>query len=209
MENKRIMIVEDDPMARQLFEMYVKQCEHYELVRSISNADLADIYCEDGSIDLILMDIRTAMQASGLDAAERIKKKHPEIKIIIVTSMPEQAYLKRAREIGVDSFWYKTAMEGTFIDLVDRTLEGEHFFPDAAPELKLGNASSYDFTDREMEVLRELTTGASNAMIAEKLYMSERTVKAHIQHMQEKTGFVNRVELAVKARESGIAIGED
>ena len=208
MEKKRIMIVEDDPMARQLFELYVKECDHFELAESIGNADLADIYCEKEDIDLILMDIRTAMQASGLDAAERIRGRHPGIKIFIVTSMPEQAYLKRAREIGVDSFWYKTAMEGTFIDLVDRTLAGEHIFPDAAPERKLGNASSYDFTDREMEVLRELTTGASNAQIAQKLYMSERTVKAHIQHMQEKTGFANRVELAVKARESGIAIGE-
>lgn len=206
---KRVMIVEDDAMVRQMFEVFIRSCEAYEILISISNADLADVYCADHAIDLILMDIRTAMQANGLDAAERIKLKYPYIKIIIVTSMPEQAYLRRAKEIGVDSFWYKTIIQDDFIRLMDKTMAGEHIFPDQPPELRIGNTTSYNFTDREMEVLRELTTGASNAQIAEKLFMSERTVKAHIQHMQEKTGFSNRVELAVKARECGIAIGDE
>jgi len=205
----RVMIVEDDPMVRQMFEVFIQGCEAYTLAASIGNADFADLYCKDDSVDLILMDIRTSMQANGLDAAERIKSKYPKIRIIMVTSMPEQSYLKRAKEIGVDGFWYKTVIQGEFLKLMDSAMAGEKIFPDLPPKLSIGNATSYDFTEREMEVLRELTTGASNAQIAEKLFVSERTVKAHIQHMQEKTGFSNRVELAVKARECGIAIGED
>ena len=60
--------------------------------------------------------------------------------------------------------------------------------------------------DRELEVLRELVAGESDAAIAEKLFMSLRTVKSHIQSMREKTGFRNRTELAVRARESGLVI---
>ena len=205
----KVIIVEDDPMARQMFEVFIGGCEKYEVAASIGNADMVDVYCENSDIGLILMDIRTMAQANGLDAAERVKRKYPQIRVIIVTSMPEQAYLDRARKIGVDSFWYKTVIREDFISLMDRTFAGEKIFPDRPPELKIGNTTNYEFTEREMEVLRELTTGASNAAIAEKLFLSERTVKTHIQHMQEKTGFSNRVELAVKARELGIAIGED
>ena len=204
----RVLIVEDDPMAQQLFGMFVSQSERYELVDAIESAEFADIYCERRSIDLILMDIRTAMHANGLDAAERIKKKYPKTKIIIVTSMPEQSYLKRAREIGVDSFWYKEVRKEPFYVLMDRTMEGEHIFPDSAPRISLGNADSSEFTERELEVLRELTTGASNSEIAGRLYISERTVKSHLQHMLEKTGYSNRTELAVKARESGLVISD-
>lgn len=200
----RVLVVEDDPMAQQLFVMFIGQSERYELVQAINNADMADLYCENSQVDLILMDIRTSMYANGLDAAERIKDKHPEIKIIIVTSMPEQSYLDRARRIGVDSFWYKEVTQEPFYRLMDRTMAGENIFPDMAPPIVIGEATSQDLTERELEVLRELITGAPNIVIAEHLCMSERTVKAHVQHILEKTGYQNRTELAVKASESGI-----
>ena len=106
---KRIMIVEDDPMASQLLEIYIKGHKEYELVCSIENASMAEVYCLSQKIDLILMDVCTAMNASGLDAAKKIKKNFPDIKIIIITSQPECSFIDRAREAGVDSFWYKSS----------------------------------------------------------------------------------------------------
>ena len=88
MSNKiRVMIVEDQAMPRQLFEAFIKQSEKYELAVSVDNAAVADIYCLRYSVSLILMDVVTKNSASGLDAAENIKRLHPNIKIIIVTSM--------------------------------------------------------------------------------------------------------------------------
>ena len=101
------MIVEDQNMPRQLFEMLVEASDRYETAVSIDNAAVADIYCMRGGIDLVLMDVVTKNGANGLDAAAKIKKHDPKIKVIIVTSMPEYSYLERAREAGVDSFWYK------------------------------------------------------------------------------------------------------
>ena len=204
-----VLIVEDDPLARQLFEMFIVQSGRYEVTAAIDNADFAMLYCTGGKVDLILMDIRTAMRANGLDSAERIKKRYPEIKIIIITSMPEYSYLERAREIGVDSFWYKEVVKESFLDLMDRTMAGEHLFPDETPELTLGNVSSREFTDRELEVLKELITGDPNAEIAERLNMSVNTLKTHIQHLQDKTGFRNRTELAVRARDIGLVIRDE
>ena len=83
-----VMGVEDQAMPRQLFEAFISMSDKYRLVHSIKNADMADIYCNQSQIDLILMDVCTELNSNGLDAAERIKQKHPEIKIIVVTSMP-------------------------------------------------------------------------------------------------------------------------
>ena len=197
----KVMIVEDQTMPRELFELRIQTSEHFELALSIDNAALADVYCLRFPVDLILMDVVTRDGESGLDAAERIKHAFPQIKIIIVTSMPECSYLSRAQEIGVESFWYKEEQRESLLDVMERTMAGESVYPDATPELQLGLASSYAFTDRELEVLREI-----NQEIAERLHMSVATVKTHILNMLEKTGFKNRTELAVRARESGLVI---
>lgn len=201
-----VMVVEDQAMPRQLFEAFINAGENYRLVRSIKNADMAQLYCESDEIDLILMDICTAMNASGLEAAENIKKKFPKIKIIIVTSLPEVSYIKRAREAGVDSFWYKEVSPEPILELMDRTMQGESVYPDSTPVIPFGLTESSCFTEREFEVLRELTSGDTNAAIGERLGMSKHTVRDYIQTMLEKTGFRSRTELAVKARESGLVI---
>lgn len=205
-EKKKVMIVDDQFISRQLFEMYIKSSAEYEVVFSLESAAFADAYVLKNHIDLVLMDILMNDGSNGLDAAARIKKNNPKIKIIAVTSMPEHSWLDRAREIGIDSFWYKESSEETILSIMNRTMSGESVYPDQVPEVCLGHASSSDFTERELQVLRMMTTGVSNAVIAEKLNIAENTVKNHIRHMMEKSGCRNRTELAIKARVSGIVI---
>ena len=109
----------------------------------------------------------------------------------------------------MESFWYKDASEESILSVMRRTAAGESVYPDAAPELFLGLASSRKLTGRELEVLREMTGGYTNTEISERLHMSVGTVKAHILSMLEKTGLRNRTELAVRARESGLVILEE
>ena len=203
-----VMIVEDDPMASKLLEIFVKESDRYSVAHTIDNASMAEMYCLKNPIDLILMDVCTAMNANGLDAAAKIKKSFPRIKVIIMTSQPECSFIDRARSIGVDSFWYKESTAEKVIEVMDRTMNGESVYPDTTPTLQLGNAKSSECSPKELEVLRELISGESDAVIADKLHMSLRTVKAHIQTMRDKTGFRNRTELAVRARECGLVINE-
>ncbi len=205
---KRIMIVEDDPMASQLLEIYINEHKEYELVCNIESASMAEVYCLSQNIDLILMDVCTAMNASGLDAAEKIKKNFPHIKIVIITSQPECSFIDRARQVGVDSFWYKSSKAEEIITVIEKTFAGENIYPDTTPTLVFGDALSVDLSDRELEVLRELVAGETDADIAEHLFMSVRTVKSHITNMKNKTGFKNRTELAVRARECGLIIND-
>ena len=202
----RVLIVEDQDIPRELFEIYVRSSERFEHLLSISNASAALSVCQNNRVDLILMDVLTELEHSGLDAAAAIKRRFPEIRIIIVTSMPEYSWLSRAREIGVDSFWYKDGQKDSILDVMERTMAGERIYPDETPLIRIGNATNHEFTERELDVLKELTTGDTNAEIAERLSISVATVKSHIQHLMEKTGFRTRTELVSEARGLGIVI---
>lgn len=201
-----VLIVEDQAIPRELFEIYLRSSENFHHLLSISSASAALSVCKNSKVDLILMDVMTELEHSGLDAAEEIKRQLPQIKIIIVTSMPEYSWLARARKIGVDSFWYKDDHKDSILDVMERTMAGEHIFPDETPLIRIGHATNREFTERELDVLRELTTGDTNAEIAERLGISVATVKSHLLHMMEKTGFRTRTELVSEARGLGIVI---
>ena len=202
----KVLIVEDQNIPSELFKIYIESSEDFEHVLSISNASLTLSVCESNGIDLILMDVMTDLGHNGLDAAEEIKKKFPKIKVIIITSMPEYSWLRRAKKIGVDSFWYKDGQRNSLLDIMKRTMNGEHIYPDETPVVHIGEATNHDFTERELDVLKELTTGDTNAEIAKRLFISVATVKSHIQHLMEKTGFKTRTELVSEARGLGIVI---
>ncbi|MCR4669191.1 MAG: response regulator transcription factor [Clostridia bacterium] len=202
----KVLIVEDQKMPRQLFELFIDSDEAFELAASISSAELAIDFCRRGGIDLILMDVMTGLGSNGLEAAEQIKAEFPEIRIIIVTSMPEASWLSRAREIGVDSFWYKEAEREPILEVMRRTMDGESIYPDETPLVALGSVSNHDLSERELQVLRELISGDSNAEIGARLGISASTVKWHVQNLLEKTGMHTRTELAAAARSLGIVI---
>ena len=201
-----VLIVEDDPMALKLMEIFVSTSKQYNLVPSLDSAAMAELYCMTNPVDLVLMDVCTALDANGLETAEKLKRKFPGIKIIIITSQPEYSYIDRAHAIGVDSFWYKQPTAEALIDIMDRTMNGENIYPDTSPVTRLGAALSTDFTQRELEVLRELVSGKTDAEIAESLCLSVSRVKQHILRIREKTKYNNRTELAVRARETGLVI---
>ena len=183
----QVLIVEDDPMARQLLEIYVDKSDKYSLAGSIDSSLFAEAFCRTHPVDVVLMDVCTAMNANGIDAAERIKKNLPKIKIVIITSLPECSFIDRARAAGVDSFWYKSASAEEIISVMDRTLAGESIYPDNTPSLKLGDSASEQFSERELEVLRLVVGGETDAAIAEKLFISVATVKTHIQNMKNRS----------------------
>ena len=209
METKtNVLIVEDQAMPRQLFETIVEGVEGLRLSLSIDNAEIADICAKRQDIGLVIMDVVTKGGASGLLAAERIKKENPKIKIIIATSMLECSYIERAKKIGVEGFWYKDFGEEPFASVIKRVMAGEIVYPKKKPEVTLGLAKGSDLTKRELEILRKMTGGYTNAEIASLEGLSEKRVRNVVASMLEKTGFRNRTELAVRARESGIVILE-
>lgn len=204
----KLMIVDDQFVSRELFRLILDKSPDYEVVYSVDTAMFADTYVLNGDLDLVIMDILMQDGSNGLDAAEKIKKLRPEIKIVAVTSMPEVSWMDRAKAIGIDSFWYKEASEASILEVIGRTLAGESIYPEQTPVIQLGLAKSTEFTPREIQVLRLLTTGAGNDEIASKLEISLNTVKTHVMHLMDKTGFTSRTQLAIQARITGFVIDE-
>ena len=202
----KVLIVDDQIVPRQLFENIIASSRNYELAGSVDTARVADAYCARGNIDLILMDVVMNDGSNGLSAAARIKASYPKVRIIIVTSMPDSRFLKRAREIGVDSFWYKEVQPVPMLEIMDRTMAGERVFPDSPPVSALGMAASTELTERELEVLRLLAEGLTDKEISERLCVGITTVRYHVGNLISKSGFSSRTELAVNAVRSGITV---
>ena len=202
----RILIADDQKMVRQMFEVAVRASDNYEIAGMAETPEEAVEICLSTKIDLAIMDVVMGSGKDGLDAAEEIKKHRSDIKILLVTSMPEVSYIDRAKKIGVDSFWYKEIQEQPLLEIMDRTMAGESVYPMRVPAVRFGNIVSTELTDCEIEVLRELVTGASNKEIGERLYMSASTVKRHISYMIVKTGFKSRLHLDIRARSGGLVI---
>ena len=196
---RKILIVEDQALARTYLCSCVEKCRNCEVAGTLSKADAALYRCGEGHIDLILMDICTESDSDGLTAAESIKTFYPMIKIVIVTSMLEGRFLDRAKKIGADSFWYKDSPSGDLVSVIEGTLSGKRFWPDSVPTVRLGNTLSCELSDREMETLRLLCEGKTNSEIAMKLNVAESSVRTYINRMLEKTGYPNRNRLMVAA----------
>ncbi|MBR3393286.1 MAG: response regulator transcription factor [Firmicutes bacterium] len=208
-EKIKVVVVDDQNVARGFFEMHIKTSLRYELVRSLPAADLAITYLEQHPVDLVIMDIVMRYGMDGLSAAEQIKKRFPQVKVILVTSMAEATWEKRAKIAGIESFWYKEYSEEPLIEIMDRTMNGESVYPSDAPVVQFGKVTTQELTERELDVLRELTSGATNEEIAQHLFISVNTVKRHIQNLMDKSGYKNRLALAINATSLGLVVSDE
>lgn len=203
---KNVMIVEDQKMIRSILERYIEKDNELLLVASIEGAEEACEICGIKKIHLILMDVQTAHRENGLAAVKKIKEKYPNIKIVVVTSLVDGGILEQAKCFGADSLWYKDTDEGTLMQVVQRTMAGEHVFPDAPPVVEIGTAKSTEFTRAEMRVLRCLVKGLPYPKIAEKLSMEVVTVKYHVTNMLRKTNLKNKLQLAVAVSDAKFVV---
>ena len=115
-------------------------------------------------------------------------------------------YLNRARQVGADSIWFKDASQAELMTVVERTVSGESVYPDKMPKVMIGNASSYEFTDAEIKVLRLLVEGMTYKEMAQKLEVSVETVKSQVSSMLQKTGFASKTKLAATVMSKRIIV---
>ena len=204
----KVVVADDQNISRGFFEMYVRAANEYELLAGLRTARDAVKFVDEHETDLLILDVMMQDGIDGLSAAEIIKKDHPEVKIILVTSASETNWEEKARNIGVESFWYKEYDEHGLLDMMNRTMNGESVYPSDAPRVPFGKVNRTNLTERELEVLRELTGSLTNEEIADKLHISVNTVKRHLQNIMEKTGYDSRLELAMNAKSLGLVVNE-
>lgn len=202
----RVLVVDDARTSRSVLEYTIGQIPDYRIVQSLESAQNAVAFCDMTPVDLIIMDIYTAQGESGLAAAAIIKKKHPKIKIIMVTSLPEESFIKKAKEAGCESFWYKEIEDEELLQVIQRTMDGESIYPDAPPEVQIGMAKSVEFTEAEIRTLRAMIEYTTYKEAADHLNISPRTVKAHVSNMLSKTGYHYFSEIAIEVSQKNLIV---
>ena len=202
----QLIIVEDSRVSREAFEQELALLPDVELVASIENAANAELLCLNKKVDLVLMDVCTADDESGLDAAARIKRSDPDIKIIGMTSMPEHSFLEKAKAAGCDSFWYKETDSVSLGEICRRTLAGERVWPEGTPVVKIGLCRSDELTRRELDVIRLMAQGHRYEEITGILHISINTVKYHVKNLLQKTGYRSTVQLVAEVVEKRVVL---
>lgn len=200
----RVLVVEDNKYMLDYFEEMFRRDENFEFAGSLRDAEQVDYFCCSTKVDLILMDVQTLHGHSGLAAAENVRKRYGQIKIVVFTSLVDADVLEKARRIGVDSLWYKDHGEREIMDVIMRTISGEHIFPDKEPNVEIGEAWSDELSETQKNILRLYIRGNSYSVIGKKLFIEEATVKYHMNQMIQKCGFRTKQELVAAAIESTV-----
>ena len=197
----KVMIVDDHMSIRNSLEREFCAENGFEVVSSIASAAFAEMECAARQPALIIMDVCTEGQASGLEAAESIVRNHPGVKVIVTSGFDEITYASRAQDMGAHAFVEKNRSLGDYRETARLVLAGGYSFPESKI-IPLPNGKA-PFSKREMEILRLKCKQMRNAEIAAELVISEKTVKRHIENMLHKSGFDSSVELIIYVLSNG------
>ncbi len=197
----KILIVEDQIIVREALKNSLDSYEDLEVVATMGDASLTTMFCEKYPVDLVLMDICTENDASGISNTARLKQVKPDVKVLMMTGLPEMNFIERSREAGADGFVYKDLSLEDLVDVIRRTMEGEKIFPlDQPVEFTL---EKMEFTNREEDILYLICEGLSRKEVAEELGLTENTVKWHFNNLLTKTGYTSISKLAIFAVSNG------
>jgi two-component system, NarL family, response regulator LiaR len=212
----RILLCDDHAMFRQGLKSILETEHAFRVIGEASTGREAVRYALETKPDVIVMDIQMP-ELDGVAAAKSILAEWPEAKVIILTMYRQDTYVFEAIKVGALGYMLKDADANDLIDAITRVAEGETLLNAEIansildefkkvkdvpqhPEHKLS-----DLTEREAAILRYLAQGASNQEIAEKLNVSEKTVRNRLSEIFSKLRLNNRTQAALYALREGIA----
>ncbi|MDI5963907.1 response regulator transcription factor [Streptomyces sp. SL13] len=197
----RVLLAEDQSMVREALAALLNLEDDMEVVVQVSGGDEVLEAARIHAVDVALLDIEMP-GLSGIEAAARLRRELPGVKVVIVTTFGRPGYLRRAMEYGADAFLVKDAPAAQLADAVRRVLRGEKVIDPTLAAAALSEGAD-PLTPRERDVLKAAAGGALNAEIARALRLSEGTVRNYLSTVIHKTGARNRSEAVRIAREKG------
>ncbi|MCI2068038.1 MAG: response regulator transcription factor [Bacilli bacterium] len=192
----KLLLVEDQKLL--LDGLAISLSQEFSVCGKLTSAkDVMTFLKKPGNeVDILLADICTG-EANSLDVIKPAKALMPKLKVILMTGIPEISFIKKAKEVGVDSFIYKNISFEEMSLVIKATNNNYHIFPDSKTTSSVQNIKDLD--DRELEILRMYCGGMDKKEIAQKLAYSESTIKQCIRSMLDKTGFDTINHLAIFA----------
>ena len=180
------LIVDDHEVVREGLRLSLSRASYIRVIGEASDGESAVALTERRRPDVVIMDVRMPGM-DGLEATKAITEKVPESAVLIFTAYSERSLLGRGLESGAKGYILKEAPHQTLVRAIEKVSEGEGYIdPALMPAFLSGKDREELLTAREREILQLLADGMSNADVAEKLFISQETVKSHVRHILTK-----------------------
>jgi DNA-binding NarL/FixJ family response regulator len=199
----RVFCVDDHPLLREGIALLINNQPDMVVIGQASSGQEAIAGFRKHRPDVVLMDIRMP-DMSGIDAMTSILREFAEGRIIMLTTSEGDVEIKRALEAGARGYMLKSMPPKDLIDAIRQVHAGKKRIPSEIAAHLAEHFSDEAITEREIEVLQHVAGGNRNRDIAEKLFISEETVKVHIKHIMEKLGASDRTQAVAMAIRRGI-----
>jgi two-component system response regulator NreC len=212
MSKIRVLVADDHAMFREGIRSLLAGYDDIEIVGEVTDGKEAVEKASQLAPHVVLMDIAMPVM-SGLEATRRIQKECPDVKVLVLTQHGDSEYVLSMIKVGAKGYISKTATTSELVSAIRTVHKGESYLhPSAASALveeylmRAGEEKDeYErLTDREREILQLVAEGRTNREIADKLFISVKTVLRHRTNIMEKLGFHNRTELIKYAIAKGL-----
>ena len=200
----RILIADDDALIREGLKMILENEDGFIVVGTASNGREALDLCRDAQPDIVLMDIRMPVM-DGVEATRLIKESFMKVKVLLLTTFKDSEYIKSAIKYGAEGYMLKSNSPESIIESIKTVCQGNVVFEKEIAgmiynmmekENKL-SLNELNITKREYDLMELISQGFSNKEIAEKLYMSEGTIRNNISTLLDKLELRDRTQLAI------------
>lgn len=199
----KIIIVDDDPLICKSLSLMLSYESDIQILATANNGEQAICLCEECPPDIILMDIRMP-KTDGIQATRFIKKRFPDIRIMMLTTFQDKSSIQMALKAGAEGYLLKTDKISNIAHKLRMLYEGTSVMDRAVlKNLTSTEVKSFEkLTPREKDVFELVSQGMTNKEIAEHLYLSEGTVRNVLSNIMGKLDVKNRTQLSLIATDS-------
>jgi DNA-binding NarL/FixJ family response regulator len=199
----RILIVEDHAVVRQGLVALLNTVPDFSVVAQAADGDAGVALFREHRPDVTLMDLRLPKQ-NGVESITKIRSEFPEARIIVLTTFDGDEDIYRALQAGAKGYLLKGMDGDVLMEAIRAVHAGKSRVPAMVAERLAGRLSGPVLTERETDVLKQIVLGLSNKEIGAALFISEATVKTHINSLLGKLGVSDRTQAATTALQRGI-----
>jgi NarL family two-component system response regulator LiaR len=216
MNYTRVLIVDDHSVVRKGIQMFLATEPSIQVVGEAGDGQGAIRKATDLRPDVILMDL-VMPHGDGVEAIAEIKRRIPNVKIIVLTTFKDEARVNAALQAGADGYLLKDADGDALLQAIHAVQQGNAPLDPCVARHLVSNVTQHKdadgikhLTEREKEVLRLVAKGLSNKAVARTLHLSEGTARIHVSNILGKLNALSRTEAAVRAVQMGlISLGQD
>jgi two-component system invasion response regulator UvrY len=197
----KILIADDHPIVRQGFRQIIQDEKDMEVLCEAANSEEVLVKLKEQNIDVLLLDIAMPGK-SGLELLIDLKSQYPNLPILVLSALPEEAYARRVIKMGALGYFHKESAPDLLVPAIRKAISGQNYISSKLADILVSDLSGKDkgsiheqLSEREFEVLRLIGSGKSVGEIAEVLHLAVTTISTYRARILEKLKLKNNAEI--------------